>query len=176
VRQSGIRVFLRPVLRTIRHIVLSIIDFFHRPFARWIDTQTFRYLACGGSGALLNFGVYFIAYQFIFHKADVYTPIGVISPAIAAAIVAFFISTPYGFVMSRYIVFQESNLKGRVQMFRYLMMLGICMILTYYFIRFFHNTMGIYASVANILTNVIVAFFSYTAQRFFTFKVKAAKA
>jgi putative flippase GtrA len=163
---------LRPVLRTIRHIVLSIIDFFHRPFARWIDTQTFRYLACGGSGAALNIGVYYIAYHFLFHEQDVYTALTVISAPIAAAIVAFFISTPYGFVMSRYIVFQESNLRGRVQMFRYLVTVGICVVLTYYFVRFFHYKMGIYATVANILTNVIVALFSYMAQRFFTFKVK----
>ena len=160
------------MLRTIRHIVLSVIDFFHRPFSRWIDTQTFRYLACGGSGAALNIAVYFIAYHFWFHEQDVTTPLTVIRSAIAAAIVAFCISTPYGFMMSRYIVFQESNLKGRVQLFRYLLTVAACAVLTYYFVPFFHYTCGIYATVANILTNIVVAGFSYMVQRFFTFKVK----
>ena len=163
------------MLRTIRHIVLGIIDFFHRPFARWIDTQTFRYLACGGSGAALNIGVYYCAYHFVFHELDVYTPLTVISAPIAAAIVAFCISTPYGFVMSRYIVFQESNLRGRVQMFRYLVTVAMCVVLTYFFVRFFHYTCGIYATVSNILTNVVVAMFSYMVQRFFTFKVKTVE-
>ncbi len=96
--------------------------------------------------------------------------------AITAYIVAFCISTPFGFLMSRYIVFQESNLRGRVQMFRYLMTVGACIILTYIFGRFFHYTCGIYATPSNILTNAVVALFSYCAQRFFTFKVKEVEA
>lgn len=160
------------MLRAIRHIVLAVIDFFHRPFSRWIDTRTFRYLACGGSGALLNITAYYLSFHYLFHEQDVYTPFVVVRSAVAAAIVAFCISTPYGFLMSRYIVFPESTLKGRVQLFRYLMTVAACAILTYFFVPFFHYTCGIYATPSNILTNIVVAFFSYAAQRFFTFKVK----
>ncbi len=163
------------MLRAIRHIVLAVIDFFHTPFARWIDKRTFRYLACGGSGAMLNIGVYYLSYHFLFHEMDVSTHLAimpVMRAAVAAAIVAFFVSTPYGFLMSRYIVFQESNLKGRVQIFRYLLTVAACAVLTYFFIPFFHYTCGIYATPSSILTNIVVAVFSYMAQRFFTFKVK----
>jgi len=160
------------VLAALRQIILSIIDFFHQPFARWIDKRTFRYLSCGGSGAVLNIGVYYLSYHFLFHEQDVQTSFILVRSAIAAAIVAFCISTPYGFLMSRYIVFQESNLRGRVQLFRYLLTVGACAVLTYFFVPFFHYTCGIYATVANILTNIIVAFFSYAVQRFFTFKIK----
>lgn len=100
------------------------------------------------------------------------TPFMLVRSAVAAAVVAFFVSTPYGFLMSRYIVFPESNLKGRVQLFRYLMTVGACAILTYFFVPFFHYTCGIYATPSSILTNIVVALFSYVAQRFFTFKVK----
>ena len=74
--------------------------------------------------------------------------------------------------MSRYIVFQESNLKGRVQIFRYLMTVTACVVLTSFFLPFFHYTCGIYPTPANILTTMVVALFSYVSQRFFTFKVK----
>lgn len=166
---------MRPVLSAIRHIVLAVIDFFHTPFARWIDKRTFRYLACGGSGAVLNIGVYYLSFHYLFDEQDIQTHFAilpVITAVTGAAIVAFCISTPYGFLMSRYIVFQESNLRGRVQMFRYLLTVGACVILTYFFIRFFHFTCGIYPTPSSILTNIVVAVFSYMAQRFFTFKVK----
>jgi putative flippase GtrA len=164
------------VLRAIRHIVLGIIDFFHRPFSRWIDTQTFRYLACGSSGALLNIVSFHLAYHKLFNEAKiVYTPITEVRGSIAAAIVAFCISTPYGFTMSRYIVFPESPLRGRVQMFRYMVTVAACAVLTYFFVPFFHDTCGIFATPSNILTNVLVALFSYMVQRFFTFKVKEAR-
>lgn len=163
------------MLRAIRHIVLAVIDFFHTPFARWIDKRTFRYLACGGSGALLNIASSHIAFHYLFNETDIqtgFTLLPVVTALTAAAAVAFCISTPYGFLMSRYIVFQESNLKGRVQMFRYLLTLGACIVLTYFFVRFFHFTCKIYPTPSYILTNIVVACFSYVAQRFFTFKVK----
>jgi putative flippase GtrA len=164
------------VLLAIRHIVLAVIDFFHTPFARWIDKRTFRYLASGGSGAVLNISISSLAFHFLFHERDIVTGwplLPVITALTAAAAVAFCISTPYGFLMSRYIVFQESNLKGRVQMFRYLLTVGACILLTYFFVRFFHFTCGIFPTPSFILTNIVVAMFSYMAQRFFTFKVKA---
>ncbi len=167
--------FRTPVLRAIRHIVLGIIDFFHRPFARWINTQTFRYLACGSSGAALNIISFFLAYHFLFHEQDVALTFTTVRSHIAAAIVAFCISTPYGFTMSRYIVFPESPLRGRVQMFRYLVTVAACAVLTYLFVPFFHEVCGIYATPSNVLTNVVVAVFSYMVQRFFTFKVKEPK-
>ncbi len=160
------------MLRAIRHIILAVIDFFHRPFARWIDVQTFRYLASGGSGAVLNIGVYWLSYHFQFHEQDFQTPFVLVRSAVAASVVAFCVSTPYGFLMSRYIVFPESNLRGRVQLFRYLVTVSICALLTYFFVPFFHYTCGIYATPSSILTNIVVALFSYMAQRFFTFKVK----
>ena len=160
------------MLRSLRHIILSVIDFFHRPFSRWIDKQTFRYLSSGGSGAVLNNTVYYCSYHFLFREQDVHLPLTMVRAGVAALIVAFVISTPYGFIMSRYIVFQESNLRGRVQLFRYLMTVTACAVLTYFFFPFFHYTCGIYATPASILTTLVVALFSYMAQRFFTFKVK----
>jgi putative flippase GtrA len=163
------------VLRAIRHIVLGIIDFFHRPFARWIDTLTFRYLACGSSGAVLNIAVFYLSYHYLFFEQDVQLPFTVVRASIAASITAFCVSTPYGFMMSRYIVFPESPLRGRVQMFRYLVTVGACAVLTYLFVPFFHEVCGIFPTPSNILTNVVVAVFSYMTQRFFTFKVKEPK-
>lgn len=160
------------MLTAIRHIILGIIDFFHRPFSRWIDKQTFRYLASGSSGAALNIAVVFVSYNFILQKQDVVLPFITIRSAVAAAAIAFVISTPYGFLMSRYIVFSESNLKTRVQLFRYLMTVAACAVLTYFFLPFFVYTCGIFPTPASILTTAIVAVFSYVSQRFFTFKVK----
>lgn len=120
----------------------------------------------------MNILVYFVSYHFLLHEQDVVLPFMVVRSAVAAAAIAFVISTPYGFLMSRYIVFSESNLKTRVQIFRYLMTVAACAVLTYFFLPFFHYTCGIYATPASILTTAVVAVFSYVSQRFFTFKVK----
>lgn len=113
-----------------------------------------------------------MSYNFILDKQDVYLSFMTVRATIAAAVIAFVISTPYGFLMSRHIVFQESNLKTRVQAFRYLMTVAACAVLTYFFLPFFNEVCGIYPTPSNLLTTAVVAIFSYVSQRFFTFKVK----
>ena len=76
------------VLHTTRDRILSVIDFFHKPFAGWIKKQTFRYLACGGSNTVLDILIYFISYNFILDKQ----PVPIFSITIAPHIAAFIIS------------------------------------------------------------------------------------
>lgn len=89
---------------------------------------------------------------------------------------SFCINFPTGFALSKYIVFTESNLKGRIQLFRYALLVGVCIVLNYVFIKLFVEICGFYPTPSYILTSVIVAVFSYVSQRNFSFKVKEAVA
>lgn len=160
-----------------RKILLQIIDFFHPPFSRWIDQQTFRYLACGGSNQLLNIFIYWFSFNILLHKKDVPIPNnGPIAGPYASLIIASAITIPLGFLFSKYIVFQESNLKGRIQLFRYISLVALNFVLNYWMLKFFINVLHIYPTPSQTLTIIILAVFSYLVQRFFTFKVKPEKA
>jgi putative flippase GtrA len=160
------------VLKT-RNIILQIIDFFHPPFARWIDQQTFRYLACGGSNQVLNIFIYWFSFNILLDKKDIPVPnSGPIAGPIAAYVIASAVTIPIGFLLSKYVVFQESNLKGRIQLFRYMTLVGICFVLNYWMLKLFINVMNIYPTPSQTLTIILLAIFSYIVQRFFTFKVK----
>jgi len=157
-----------------RHIIVAIIDFFHRPFARLIPIQTFRYLACGGSNTVLNIFLYYVAYNFVLHKHNVpiYGNINITSP-IAAYIIAFCISFPIGFILSRHIVFPESNLHGRVQFFRYAIVTATFILFNYFFIKVSVEWTGMFAehtTIAYTISNITIAIMSYISQRKFTFK------
>ena len=160
------------MLISARNIILTIIDFFHKPFARWIDQRTFRYLACGGSNTVLDILIYFISYNFILEKEAVHISFITISPHIAAFLMSFSISFPLGFALSKYVVFTESNLKGRVQLFRYAILVGMCILLNYVFLKLFVEYFHFFPTPSKALTTAIVAIFSYVSQRNFTFKVK----
>lgn len=136
-----------------------------------INKQTFRYLACGGSNAVLNILIYWFSYNFVLKKQDIFIGALHITSHVAALAIAFVITFPLGFILSRYIVFPESALRGRVQLIRYLTLVGICIILNYLFIKFFVEICHFYPTISNILTNALVAVFSYFSQRMFTFKV-----
>lgn len=164
------------MLSAVRHLVLSIIDFFHKPFSGFIDKQTFRYLACGGTNAGLNIMIYFLSFNFLLQKQDILVGPLHISSHVAAFIISFVITFPLGFILSRYIVFPESTLRGRVQLIRYLMLVGICIVLNYVFIKIFVEYVHLFPTIANVVTNALVAVFSYIAQRAFTFKVPKKRA
>jgi len=160
------------LLSSARNIILAIIDFCHRPFARVIPTQTFRYLACGGSNTVLNIFIEYIGYNFIMHKQAIPIYGGfVLTPEVGAWIIAFAISFPAGFIMSRHIVFPESNLHGRIQLFRYALTTVTFILMTYVMIKVFTLYLPmINQTVRYTFICIFTAVLSYISQRKFTFK------
>jgi len=152
--------------------ILAIIDFFYPPFRKLMPLQTFRYAACGGGNTLLDIFLYFISYNFVLQKQVVFTPAGPISPHIAAFLMSFAVSFPSGYLLNRYIVFPGSILRGRVQLFRYFLLVVLCVFLNYIFIKLFVEHLHLYPTVSKILTTVIVVSFSYLTQKNFTFKTE----
>ena len=157
----------------LRKAILKIIDFFYiPPFTRWIPLQTFRYLFCGSFSNVVDICMYFISFHFILEEKMVHAGFIVISAPIAAFMMAFCVSFPTGFTLSKFIVFTQSNLRGRIQLFRYLLLVGACVLLNYVFLKIFVEQLHIYPTIAKIITTIFVAFFSFMTQKHFTFGVK----
>ena len=157
-----------------KRLVINILDYFYPLFQRFMPRQTFYYAACGGANTILDILVYFISYNFILDKEIVHLGIFAISPHIAAFLISFSFSFPVGFLLNRYIVFPGSSLKGRIQLFRYFLLVIVCIVLNYIFIKLFVEQFYIFPTVAKILTTVIVISFSYLTQKHFTFKVESS--
>jgi putative flippase GtrA len=100
-----------------------------------------------------------------------HTPLVSISPHIAAFMMAFCVSFPTGFYLNRNIVFPGSTLRGRVQLLRYCMLVVVCILLNYVFLKLFVEQLHIYPTPAKMLTTVIVVTFSYLSQKHFTFRI-----
>jgi putative flippase GtrA len=158
------------VTQLLKKRIISFIDFFYPPFSRIMPLQTFRYAACGGSNTLVDIVMYAVGYNLILHKHDVNLGFLVIKPHIASIIIAWCFSFPMGFFLMRNIVFTESTLHGRVQLFRYFVLVVICLLLNYIFIKLFVEQFHIYPTFAKILTTIIVVAFSYLTQKNYTFK------
>src|ERR1700743_2936374 len=155
-----------------KKMIISFIDFFYPPFSRLMPLQTFRYAACGGANTLLDIFIYFISYNFVLRQHNVHLGFLVISPYIASFIISFCISFPTGFFLMRNIVFTESTLQGRIQLFRYFVLVMICLLLNYIFIKLFVEQFHIYPTIAKILTTIIVVMFSYLTQKNYTFQAE----
>ncbi len=155
--------------------ITSIIDFFYPPFQKLMDIKTFRYIACGGGNTLLDIFLFFISYNFILEKNVVHLPFIAIKPHIAAFIISFSITFPLGFLLMRNIVFTDSDLRGRVQLFRYILLVIVCIMLNYIFLKLFVEQFHFYPTIAKICTTFIIVIFSYLTQRHFTFRTAEVK-
>jgi putative flippase GtrA len=154
-----------------RKFLLGISDWFYTPFQRYIPLQTFRYAFFGGSNVVLDTFLYFITFNFVLQKHDVNLYITAIKAHNAALFIKFPITFVTGFLLSKYITFNESELRGKTQLFRYGITVLICIILNYIFINFFVQTFGIFPTVASILSTCLVVVYSYFSQKYFTFRM-----
>ena len=156
-----------------RKFIITVIDFFYPLFKKLMPLQTFQYAACGGGNVLLDISLYFISYNFIFKKQDFHLGFIAFKPHIAALLISLFITIPVGFFLSKYVVWTNSAVRGRIQLIRYLMIVFTNILLNYLFIKTFVEYFHFYPTIAKIFTTLIVIVFSYLGQKHFTFKVKS---
>lgn len=161
---------LRRLNHFIQHIILAIINFFYRPFSRYIPQQLFRYGFSGGVNLVFDWVLFFIFYNFIFKKEVVHFGFIAFTPYIASFIVSFIITFITGFWLSRYISFNESKLRGRVQLIRYLMVVLICVLMNYFGLKLFVEVFHIYPTPSKMIITVFTTLFSYFSQKYFSFK------
>ena len=153
-----------------RDFILPIIDFFYPPFRRFVNQQTFRYAASGIGNTIAGLLVYFISYHYILEEKQLDFGFYAFKAHVAALFISFCVSFSIGFFMSKYVVFSDSSLRGRVQLFRYLMICLFNLMLNYILLKILVERAHVYPVVAQVLTTAMVVLFSYLGQRHFSFK------
>lgn len=159
-----------------KNLIIQIIDFFYFSFfRRFIPLQTFRYAACGGGNVLLSLVLFSLSYNLWF-KDKVFHFLGILpmNDYIAAFMFAFVITFPIGFLLNKYVVFQTSHLKGRIQLFRYAVVTGLSILGNYFLLHFFVGYCGFWATPSQAATTVVLSVCSYLAQNYFSFRTKKA--
>lgn len=161
---------LRKVFENIGDFIIRIIDWFYFPFLRFIPIEIFRYAATGGANTVFDILLYFVFYRYVLDMQIVELGFVAISPHIAAFMLVFPITFSTGFLMAKYVTFTASELRGKIQLFRYLLTVAGSILLNYVFLKLFVEYFGWYATFSKIVTTLLVIVYSYMAQRYFTFK------
>ncbi len=148
----------------------TFIDFFYPPFKRIMPLRTFRYAVCGSSNMVLDIFLFTISYNFILQKKLLHLGVITLQPYTAALIMSFIVTFPVGFLLSKYIVFNSSDLRGHTQLLRYLLIVAVNLLLNYSLLKFMIEYMHFYPTVSRIFATALIVTFSYLSQKHFTFK------
>ncbi len=152
--------------------ITGLLNFFYPPFKRIMPVQTFRYAACGGANATLGLCIYWVSLHFIFEQKIFDFGISAFKPHNAALFFSSGISFIIGFLLNKYVVFVSSNLKGRIQFFRYFLAFFFNLVMNYFILKLFVEVFLWAPFISQLLTISILIVISYLTQKHFSFRTK----
>lgn len=148
------------------------IDFFYPPFSQYVSLRFFRYGASGAANILFDWGLYSFIYNIVLQKQMLNLGIVTLSSPIAALFITFPISFFTGFLLQKYVTFTESDLKGRRQLFRYMLVVGVNLLINYTGLKILNGILGLWPLASKMVITIITTIFSYFSQKKFTFRIK----
>ncbi len=153
-----------------KNFLVWILDLFYPVFKPFLKRHTYDYIVCGGGNTLLGFVLFYIAYHHVFQQQNFDLGLFVLKPHIASFFFSFFFTFPLGFFMSRYIVWSESELKGKHQLMRYFILVFIFFFVNYGILKLFVEYLNWWPLPSQVLTTAIIVVFSYLSQKHYSFK------
>ena len=169
-------------MQTFAQIITKIVDFFYRPFRKYIPQQLFRYAACGGGNMVLDWVLYFLLYNFVIGHELVYISLPLntqlstlnceicLTPHILTLLIVFPITLFTGFWLNKYVTFTQSTLRGYKQLWRYILIVIVNLLINYFGLKLLVDVCGIYPTPSKMIITIITVIISFFGQKYFSFK------
>ncbi|NDV47088.1 GtrA family protein [Paludibacter sp. 221] len=163
---------MRKLFTKIGEWLRKVIDFFYPPFRRLMSPQLFRYAACGGANMAFDWVLYFVVFHFVLCKQMLDLGFVTLSSHIASLVIVFPITTLSGFLLQKYVTFSASELRGRVQLFRYFLVVSTNLVLNYLGLKLLVDVLHVFPTPSKMIITIITVILSYVFQNKFTFKIQ----
>lgn len=93
-----------------------------------------------------------------------------LSSHIAALAFTFPVTFMTGFLLQKYVTFTSSDLKGRIQIFRYGVVVAMNLTVNYIGLKLLVDAFGWWATPSKMMVTIIATFISYYSQKKYTFR------
>ena len=169
-------------MQGLSQIITKIIDFFYRPFSKYVPQQLFRYAACCGGNMVLDWVLYFVVYNFVVGHELVYITLPFafnlspltsqicLTPHIMSLLIVFPITLLTGFWLNKYVTFTQSSLRGYKQLWRYILIVAVNLLVNYFGLKLLVEVCGIYPTPSKMIITIITVVISFFGQKYFSFK------
>ena len=164
-------------MNRLAQIITRIIDFFYRPFDKWMSEQLFRYAACGGGNMVLDWVLYFLIYNFVIGHNLVYYQLPItnyqlcLTPHIATLCIVFPITLLTGFWLQKHVTFTASKLESWRQLLRYVSIVAINLAVNYFGLKLCVEIFAWYPTPSKMLITLITVAISYFGQKYYSFRI-----
>jgi len=153
--------------------VTSLLDYLYPPFKKAMSLQTFRYAACGGVNTFMGLLIYAFSLRYLFNNKIFNFGISAFKPHNAALFLSSCIVFLVGFLLNKYVVFIGSNLRGRIQLFRYFLSFFFNLVINYFLLKLLVEVFHWDPFLSQFLTTCFIIVISYMTQKHFSFRVSS---
>ncbi|MEN6618092.1 MAG: GtrA family protein [Rikenellaceae bacterium] len=166
---------MRNTFEIIGSWIRASIDFFYPLCRKYMSLQFFRYGVTGAANLVFDWVLYFVIYNFVLQHRMLNLGVVTLSSHIASLAIKFPIVFFSGFLLQKYVTFSSSDLHGRVQLFRYLVVFLVNLLINYAGLKILVDGLSIYPSISNMIISILTVFASYFLQKRYTFKTSGIK-
>ena len=150
---------MRNLFENIGNGIRHCIDFFYPPFRNYMTPQFFRYGASGASNLIFDWFVYFFMYHFVLKQEMLHLGFITFGSHIAALFMTFPITLITGFLLQKYVTFTSSELSGKVQLFRYSLVVVANLLLSYFGLKILVEIVGFFPTPSKMIITLFFCFF-----------------
>jgi len=161
---------MKKTFRTAGSFISDAIGFFYPPFRKYMTFQFFQYGVTGVANLVFDWVMYFLIYTFVLRHKMLDLGFVTIRSHIATLGIKFPITLLSGFLLQKYVTFSYSDLRGHIQLFRYLVVVVVNLIIFYFGLKLLVDVLGLYPTPSNMIISVLTVFISYSSQKKYTFK------
>ncbi len=135
-------------------------------------SKLIRYSMSSAVATIVDVVIYFITFNYILRKQDL-PPVNqlVITAPTIALIISYTCGLLTNFTITKYFVFTESDLRGRHQLMRYVMVAALILFLNYSMMSILIRGLEWYPTISRAVSAVVIGFLSFAIHRSFSFRV-----
>lgn len=137
-----------------------------------MEHKGIRYIISGGTATGVDVVSFFIIFNYILEKENLHFGHVQIGAHIASLCVSFTLGLITNFLITKYFVFNESNIRGREQFLRYMMVAVVTFFGNYFMMKLLVEVFNVWPTMARLIAVGTIAVLSYRLHKVFTFKVK----
>ena len=141
-----------------------------------LNSKVFRYFISAGIATWVDITIYFLAFNYIYQKSDIdMFGMVTVSAATASLILSYTCGLITNFLITKFMVFKESDLETHKQLFRYVLVAIVILGFNYVMMSFLIKKLEWYPTIARATSALTIGVLSFVIHKTFSFRVSAEK-
>ncbi|MFM7177104.1 MAG: GtrA family protein [Bacteroidota bacterium] len=138
-----------------------------------LRNKVVRYFFSAGTATVVDVSVYFTTYNYILRKTDIpFVGPFVLTAPMLSLVISYSCGLFTNFFITRKLVFSESDLRGRKQLFRFVQVALLVLFLNYLFMKFLVQVLEWYPTISRVISALSIGVMSYLFHKNYSFKGK----